>query len=99
MRRAAVEVGLCTIRVRRELAEERREQMENGCADETYSKPQVHGSVGMGVAASNRASANYETTELNVSKPLGSCDDPKGDVSASIRVTKSNFNFGRRNGP
>lgn len=78
---------------------DRRDAAENGCADETYSKPQVHGSVGMGVAASNRASANYETTELNVSKPLGSCDDPKGDVSASIRVTKSNFNFGRRNGP
>jgi hypothetical protein len=78
---------------------DRRDAAENGCADETYSKPQVHGTVGMGVAASNRASANYETTELNVSKPLGSCDDPKGDVSASIRVTKSNFNFGRRNGP
>lgn len=78
---------------------DRRDAAENGCTDETYSKPEVHGSVGMGVAASNHASANYETTELNVSKPLGSCDDPKGDVSASIRVTKSNFNFGRRNGP
>ena len=53
----------------------------------------------MGVAASKRASANYETTELNVSKPLGRCDDPKGNVSASIRVTKSNANFGRRSGP
>jgi hypothetical protein len=78
---------------------DRRDATENGCDDKTYSKPQVHGSVGMGVAASKRASANYETTELNVSKPLGSCDDPKGNVSASIRVTKSNVNFGRRNGP
>ena len=78
---------------------DRRDAAENGCDDETYGKPQVHGSVGMGVAASKRASANYETTELNVSKPLGSCDDPKGNVSASIRVTKSDVNFGRRSGP
>jgi len=78
---------------------DRRDAAENGCDDETNSKPQVHGSVGMGVAASKRASANYETTELDVSKPLGSCDDPKGNVSASIRITKSNVNFGRRNGP
>jgi hypothetical protein len=78
---------------------DRRDAAENGCDDETYSKPQVHGSVGMGVAASKNVSANYETTELNVSKPLGSCDDPKGGVSASIRVTRSNLNFGHRGGP
>src|ERR1700722_3009209 len=78
---------------------DRRDAGDQGCADETYSKPQVHGSIGMGVAASKRASANYETTELGVSKPLGSCDDPKGNVSASIRVTKSNINLGRRSGP
>ena len=78
---------------------DRRDAEEQGCADETFSKPQVHGNVGMGVAASKRASANYETAELDVSKPLGSCDDPKGNVSASIRVTKSNVNFGRRSRP
>jgi hypothetical protein len=78
---------------------DRRDAVENACDDKTYSKPQVHGSVGIGVAASKRASANSETTELDVSKPLGSCDDPKGNISASIRVTKSNVNFGRRNGP
>ena len=78
---------------------DRRDAAEKGCDDKTYSKPQVQGSVGMGVAASKRASANYETTELDANKPLGSCDDPKGDVSASIRVTKSNVNFGRRSGP
>lgn len=78
---------------------DRRDAAENGCSDETYGRPQVHGSVGMGVAASNHASANYQTTELNVNKPLGSCDEPKGDVNASIRITRSNVNFGRRNGP
>lgn len=78
---------------------DRRDAAENGCVDEAYSKPQVQGSVAMGVAASNHGSGSYESTELDVNKPLGSCDDPKGDVSASIRVTKSNFNFGRRNLP
>lgn len=78
---------------------DRRDAAENGCTDEAYSQPQVHGSVDMGVAASNHATANYESTELNVSKPLGNCDDQKGEVSASIRVTRSNVNFGRRNGP
>ena len=72
---------------------------QRGCDDKTYGQPELHGSVGMGVAASKRASANYETAELNASKALGSCDDPKGNVSASIRVTKSNFNFRSGRGP
>jgi hypothetical protein len=72
---------------------------QEGCDDKTYSQPELHGSVGMGVAASKHANANYETAELNASKALGSCDDPKGNVSASIRVTNSNVNFRRGHGP
>jgi hypothetical protein len=78
---------------------DRRDGVQEGCDDKTYGQPELHGSVGMGVAAAKHASANYETAELNASKALGSCDDPKGYVSASIRVTKSNVNFKRGNGP
>lgn len=78
---------------------DRRDATQEGCDDKTYAKPEVHGSLGMGVAASKRASANYETAELDASKALGSCDDPKGEVRASIRVTQSRFNFTPRRGP
>ncbi len=78
---------------------DRRDAAQEACDDKTYSQPELHGNVGMGVAASKHADANYETAELTASKALGSCDDPKGDVSASIRVTKSNVNFRRGRGP
>ncbi len=78
---------------------DRRDAAQQDCDDDAYRKPQVHGSVGMGVAASKNASANYETTEVNASKLLGSCGDPRGEVNASISITKSNVNFGSRRGP
>ena len=78
---------------------DRRDAMQEGCDDKAYAKPEIHGEVGMGVAASKHASANYETAELDAGKALGSCDDPKGEVSAAIRVTQSRFNWTPRRGP
>jgi hypothetical protein len=78
---------------------DRRDAAEKACDDKTYGQAQVHGSVGVGVATAKRASASYQTAELNVSKALGSCDDPKGNISATIRVTKSDVNFRRHNRP
>jgi hypothetical protein len=78
---------------RRDAAQKKR------CDDETYGQPQVHGSVGMGVAAGNRVSGNYQTGTITVTKALGSCDDPKGIVSASISVSQSNVNSRRRSRP
>jgi len=66
------------------------------CDDATYNKAQVHGSVGMGVAAGNHVSGNYQTGTVNVTKRLGSCDDPQGGVSMSISVGTSHLNGGRR---
>jgi hypothetical protein len=75
----------------------RRDADEKGCDDATYTQPQLHGSVGMGVAAGDHFSGNYETATLVASKALGTCDHPKGDVAASITVTKGNINrLGRR---
>ncbi|TAM57437.1 MAG: hypothetical protein EPN49_15025 [Rhodanobacter sp.] len=66
------------------------------CDDATYNKAQVHGSVGMGVAAGNHFSGNYQTGTINVTKRLGSCDDPQGGMSMSISVGTSHLNGGRR---
>ena len=66
------------------------------CDDATYNKAQVHGSVGMGVAAGNHVSGNYQTGTVNVTKRLGSCDDPQGGMSMSISVGTSHLNGGRR---
>ena len=77
----------------------RRDAVQTGCDDKTYGQPQVHGSIGMGVAAGNRVSGNYQTGTIAVTKALGSCDDPKGIVRVSINVNKSNVNFRRRGRP
>ncbi|MGH8041486.1 MAG: hypothetical protein ACREPN_05515 [Rudaea sp.] len=63
-----------------------------GCNDATYGKPQVHGSIGMGVVAGNHISGNYQTGSVNVTKALGSCDHPTGSVSLTINVGQGNFN-------
>ncbi len=62
------------------------------CNDVNYGKPQVHGSVGVGVMAGNHVSGNYQTGSLYVSKAMGSCDHSTGDISFSINVSKGNFN-------
>ena len=77
----------------------RRDAAQKACDDKTYGQPQVHGSVGVGVASGKRVSGNYETATLDVTKALGSCDDPKGIVSASITVSKSNDNLRHRRHP
>jgi hypothetical protein len=66
------------------------------CDDATYNKAQVHGSVGMGVAAGDHVSGNYQTGTVDVTKRLGSCDDPHGGMSMSISVGTSHLNGGRR---
>lgn len=77
----------------------RRDAAQKGCDDKTYGQPQIHGSIGMGVAAGNRVSGNYQTGTIAVTKALGSCDDPKGTVRASISVGQSNVNFRRGGRP
>ena len=65
------------------------------CDDATYTQPQVHGSVGMGVVAGNHVSGNYQTGAVQITKNLGSCDHPTGGLGLSINVGQGNFN-GRR---
>lgn len=77
----------------------RRDAQQNGCDDAAYAKPQVHGSVGMGVAAGNHVSGNYQTGTIATTKALGSCDDPKGIVGASISVSKESINYRRGSRP
>ena len=61
------------------------------CDDSTYNKPQVHGSVGMGVVGGNHISGNYQTGTVNVSKAFGSCDDPAGGISISVGTGTGHF--------
>ena len=61
------------------------------CDNSTYNKPQVHGSVGMGVVGGNHVSGNYQTGSVSVSRAFGSCDDPHGGVSFSISSGTGNF--------
>lgn len=68
------------------------------CDDSTYNQTQVHGSVGMGVVAGNHVSGNYQTGTINLSKALGSCDQPTGGVSISIGVGQGDFHGGSRRG-
>ena len=65
------------------------------CDDKTYNEPQVHGDMTVGVVAGNHVSGNYQSGVVNVSKALGSCDNPAGGVSISVGVGQGNFN-GRR---
>lgn len=69
-----------------------------GCDDAGYSRPQVHGSIGMGVVAGNHVNGNYQTGSVRVTKALGSCDHPTGMVGLSINVGQGRFN-GRNYGP
>jgi len=62
------------------------------CDDASYSQPQVHGSVGMGVMGGSHLSGNYQTGSVTVSRQLGDCDHPKGSVGLSISVGQGRFN-------
>ncbi len=61
------------------------------CDDSTYNQPQVHGSVGMGVMGGSRASGDYQTGTVSVSKALGSCDDPGGNINITISGGTGHF--------
>ena len=61
------------------------------CDDSTYNKPQVHGSVGMGVVGGNHVSGNYQTGTVNISKAFGSCDEPGGGISISVGTGTGHF--------
>jgi len=61
------------------------------CNDATYNQPQVHGSAEVGVVGGNHVSGNYQSGVVHVTKALGSCDAPSGDVSLSIGVSKGDF--------
>ena len=61
------------------------------CDDSTYNQPQVHGSVGMGVASGSRFSGNYQTGTVNVTKAFGSCDEPSGGISISVGAGTGHF--------
>jgi hypothetical protein len=61
------------------------------CDDSTYNKPQVHGSVGVGVVGGNHVSGNYQTGTVNISKAFGSCDEPGGGISISVGTGTGHF--------
>jgi hypothetical protein len=61
------------------------------CDDSSYSKPQMHGSVGMGVAAGNHFGGSYQGGQVNLSQRFGSCDDPKGSISISVGGSQGRF--------
>lgn len=63
------------------------------CDDSTYNKAQVHGSVSTGIfSGSHVGTGTYEGGNVNVTKRLGSCDDPRGGVNMSISVGASHLN-------
>lgn len=64
----------------------------SACDDDTYSKPQVHGSVGMGVMTGHHVSGNYQSGTVNITKAFGSCEEPHGGMSISVGVGKGHFN-------
>lgn len=62
------------------------------CDDSTYNKPQVHGSVSTGVVTGNHiGTGTWNAGEVNITKALGSCDDPGGHISISIGADQGNF--------
>lgn len=61
------------------------------CDDASYTKPQVHGSVGVGVVAGGHASGNYQSGTMHISQAFGSCGHPTGHVSISVGVGQGQF--------
>lgn len=59
------------------------------CDDSTYNQPQTHGSVSMGVMGGNHVSGNYQSGTISVTKNLGDCEHPTGNVGFSISVGQS----------
>jgi hypothetical protein len=63
----------------------------HACDDATFNKPQVHGSVGMGVMSGRHVDGSYQQGTVNLSKAFGSCDHPTGGVSLSIGTGSGHF--------
>jgi hypothetical protein len=61
------------------------------CDDSTYDKAQMHGSVGMGVAAGDHFGGSYQGGRVNLSKRFGSCDEPRGGISISVGGSTGRF--------
>ncbi|HEV2538618.1 MAG TPA: hypothetical protein VGU03_02815 [Frateuria sp.] len=61
------------------------------CDDATFNKPQLHGSVGMGVMSGRHVDGSYQQGTVNLSKAFGSCDHPTGGVSLSIGTGSGHF--------
>jgi hypothetical protein len=68
----------------------------DSCEDATYNKPQVHGSVAVGVVAGNHVSGNYQSGTVNITKPLGDCEHPSGVLSITAHTSQSRFGYSRR---
>jgi hypothetical protein len=65
------------------------------CDDSTYNKPQVHGSLGMGVVSgSHIGTGSYQSGAVSMVQNTGSCEHPTGSVGISIGVNR----FGGFNG-
>jgi hypothetical protein len=64
------------------------------CDDATFNQAQVHGSVSTGIASGSRmGTSTWNAGNVNISKNLGSCDDPGSSVNLSIGVGTSNTHF------
>jgi hypothetical protein len=61
------------------------------CDDYSYNRPQLHGSVGMGVVGGNHLSGNYQTGTVNLRQAFGSCDHPGGGISISVGAGSGHF--------
>ena len=61
------------------------------CDDSNYNKPQMHGSVGMGVAAGHHFGGSYQGGQVNLSQRFGSCDEPTGSISISVGGSQGRF--------
>ncbi|GLQ52176.1 hypothetical protein ACFFJT_18900 [Dyella flava] len=58
------------------------------CDDSTFTKPQVHGDVGVGVvSASHYGSGSFQSGNVSVTQNTGSCDHPTGTMGISIGVS------------
>lgn len=62
-----------------------------GCDDYSYNKPQLHGSVGVGVVAGNHFGGSYQGGQANLTKRFGSCNEPRGGISISVGGSSGRF--------
>lgn len=61
------------------------------CDDYSYNRPQLHGSVGMGVMSGRHVDGSYRRGTVSLSKAFGSCAHPTGGFSLSIGTGDARF--------